>query len=49
MEYPMQVQGNMVLIKMTVSKFHGIPWNSVMFHLAAPEFLYNSMEFDGTW
>ena len=29
MEYPMQVQGNMVGNKMTISKFHGIPWNSM--------------------
>ena len=27
MEYPMVVQGNMVLNKMTISKFHGNPWN----------------------
>ena len=27
MEYPMEVQGNMILNKMTISKFHGIPWN----------------------
>ena len=25
MEYPMEVHGNMVLIKMTISKFHGVP------------------------
>ena len=37
-EYPMQVQGSIVLIKMTISKFHGIPWNKVIFHLAAPNF-----------
>ena len=27
MVYPIEVQDNMVLIKMTISKFHGIPWN----------------------
>ena len=27
MEYPMAMQGNMLLNKMTISKFHGIPWN----------------------
>ena len=47
----MEVQGNMILNKMTISKFHGIPWNEVIFHLAAPEFHgipwnipWNSME-----
>ena len=51
MEYPMEVQGNMVLNKMTISKFHGIPWNLLIFHFAAPELLgiqwnilWNSME-----
>ena len=51
MEYSMQVNGSMVLIKMTISKFQGIPWNLVIFHLAATEFHaipwnipWNSME-----
>ena len=47
MVYPIEVQDNMILIKMTISKFHGIPWNLVIFHLAAPEFHgipWNSME-----
>ena len=38
MVYPMEVQGSMALNKMTISKFHGIPWNKVIFHLAAPDF-----------
>ena len=47
MDYPKQVQDNIVLIKMTIAKFHGIPWNKVIFHLAAPKFhgiLWISME-----
>ena len=43
MDYPLQVKGNMVLIEMTFSKFHGIPWNWVIFHLAHQ----SSMEFHG--
>ena len=45
--YPIDVRDNTVLIKMTISKFHGIPWNWVILHLAAPEFheiSWNSME-----
>ena len=38
MEYHTEVQGNMVLNKMTIPKFHGIPLNQVIFHLAAPNF-----------
>ena len=38
MVYPIEVRDNMVLIKMTISKFHGIPWNWLILHLAAPEF-----------
>ena len=51
MEYPMEVQGNMVLNKITILKILGIPWNKVIFHLATPDFHgipwnipWNSME-----
>ena len=47
MLYPIEVRDNMVLIKMTISMFHGIPWNWVILPLAAPEFhgiSWNSME-----
>ena len=42
--YPMEVQGSTTLNKMTISKFHGIPWNMCHLKWRPP----NSMESHGS-